>query len=294
VSGDQFLRHLTELFRLLLDFTSLGTAERRMLLMNGDLDKLMDFYMSDHTPYFDARGEKITRASMPSFSLLAGVISQLVRTCRLSPEQGGVESMGPSPYALDRAPVVLPARSFAKLMHKQFIHQMCTEDPAMALDLVKHLMHRNTELSNTLCVAVRAGCIGSTQGRVNAADLRGYFKVLYGMLTMDDSLAAMRAEWILPWLVDRMKRVIERQMDGDTLFLCLTCRLLLSLTLRNPWVRSYMVQQKEEWSTWLDRYKEERRMSQSHFSYGYGYSTTRTSRPALPTSTAGAGWFPSV
>lgn len=324
VSGDQFLRHLTELFRLLLDFTALGAAERRMLLMNGDLDKLLDFYTSDHAPYFDPRGEKITRASMPSFSLLATVISQLTRSCRLGEDQGGSAAAGPSPFALDGAVIVLPARSFAKLTHKQFTHQVCTEDPDVALSIFKHLMHRNTEMSNLLCTTVRAGLLGATQHRVNSSELRGYFKVLHGILSMTDSLANMRSEWTLPWLVDRVRyvrllafssllvwlftvvvvgwlrdvvrRVIQRQGDGDTLFLCLTCRLLLSLTMRNEWARMFMVQRREEWSTWFELFKEERRMSQSQFSpYNYaGYSTTRTSRAPMATATAGAGWFPSV
>lgn len=94
-------------------------------------------------------------------------------------------------------------------------------------------------------------------------------QVLSAVLDIDDSpdLQRLRIELVLNTISQRVARLVYRQEAGDEMYLFFALRMLLRLTVRHRFVFDFMVANQEEWSRWLQVYKEEVRLRQDRYPY---------------------------
>lgn len=198
-----------QFFRVLAHFAELGPAEAQHLCCYNLLAKLMDFFLGDASPIQvagvkpDSKGRRPVMSNAyqtwetKDFLRLMKELVLVTEPPKLSKTRSPSSTQGPL------FPLSSPAK--ALMAHKNFFTQLLKEAKGVKAGIyvnkiLAHCCWDNEQLSQSVVAYMSAGI------EENYSDLvRPYFRVLGGLVQIQDTLQDKRIEWAMSSLLSTME-----------------------------------------------------------------------------------------
>ncbi|KAL6057498.1 USP domain-containing protein [Balamuthia mandrillaris] len=240
-------KNFAHYFMVLRDFAQLGTNEKKLLLDQGVIAYLIDFYLGEDSPLAKrSKKKKKKRAKMgekrnpPKLEFMVSLFSELIRAC----ETDAPLDKGTPPSLTLAAPLQLPTTDKELLYSKPFLSKILL-DGINSKELAQVLVHicwENEELSHDVLEIITKGLDSVDYDR-----FQPYFDVLTPLLALEDSLQGARVDQALTSLLV----VIKNNLKYKTATYY-AVKYLADLVPHNALARDWMFRNKGSWvESWL-------------------------------------------
>ena len=282
----RYWRSYMQFFRLLRKMAELNHEMRVYMINQGAISSLVSFYSDvDPLAHFNVRpgfgNEPPRRIHAPQCEDAMQTLSILIRSCTtdsvattskpsqvpltayssLLTELGQFDrdSILAGIVFLSGSPKTLGGRGDS-MQRSAFLPWLISDksNSRSMLEIACYWSYENYAFSSKILEYCLKGLLAELSVTDMGGEYRHFFRLIMAVVTIPDTQAALRVEYVMPQLAQLINKVCPRRAVGDERFLMHAHKYLIQMALRCQPAMDWITQSQSEWKGWLERYKKSR------------------------------------